>query len=264
MILKVMLYALTGYIGLCAIVFMFQRKMLYMPGKVQLSEEQALAAGLRYWPTPENFQGFVTIEEPENVLGTVIVFHGNAGAAYDRFFYANGLARQNMRVILAEYPGYGGRDGQPCEDVLVKDALKTIQLAFQEFGGPLYVWGESLGCGVGASAIQRTDIPVEGAVLFLPWDSLPRVAKTHYWYLPVHQLIKDRYNSVENLKGFKEKVAVILAGNDEIIPIVHGRKLYDSLSTEKRLWVFEGATHNEMPIEPDLAWWEEVVTFISK
>jgi len=43
--------------------------------------------------------------------GTVTVFHGNAGPAAGREFYLQALAPLNYRVILAEYPGYGGRTG---------------------------------------------------------------------------------------------------------------------------------------------------------
>ncbi|MBT3388281.1 MAG: alpha/beta hydrolase, partial [Desulfobacula sp.] len=76
-------------------------------------------------------------------------------------------------------------------------------------------------------------------------------------------LVLDKYNNIDNLKGFKGNIAVILAENDEIIPVQHGKKLYDSIKTKKKLWLFENARHNEMPVEPQLAWWKEVITFIS-
>ena len=148
MIWKILFNALTGYVLLCSIVFVFQRKLLYLPNKIQLSEDRAIDEGLLYWPSFENFQGFISQGELVDTKGTIIVFHGNAGTAYHRSFYAKALSLQKLRVILAEYPGYGGRVGQPSEDVLVKDALETIRLAYQEYGGPLLVWGESLGCGV--------------------------------------------------------------------------------------------------------------------
>ncbi len=201
MIWKILLYALTGYVMLCSIVFVFQRKLLYLPNEIQLSEEHAIDEGLLYWPSFENFQGFISQEEPVDAKGTVIVFHGNAGAAYHRSFYAKALSIQNLRVILAEYPGYGGRVGQPGEDVLVKDALETIRLAYQEYGEPLFVWGESLGAGVVSGAVSKTDIPIKGMVLFLPWDSLPNLAQTHYWYLPARWLVLDKYNNIDNLQG---------------------------------------------------------------
>ena len=195
--------------------------------------------------------------------GTVIVFHGNAGTAFHRSFYARALSRQNYRVILAEYPGYGGREGRKSEQVLVKDALDTIRLAAQEFGEPLIVWGESLGSGVVSSAVAETDTQIEGVVLFLPWDTLPKLAQKHYWYLPTRWLVLDKYNNVENLKGFDGRIAVLLAEDDKIVPIEHGKTLYDSIAAEKKLWVFEGARHNYVPVAPDLHWWKEVMKFIS-
>lgn len=264
MIWKILLYALTGYIALCALVFIFQRKLLYLPDNIQLTEDRAMELGLHYWPMFENFQGFVTQEEALDAKGTIIVFHGNAGAAYHRSFYAKALLNHDLRVILAEYPGYGGRSGQPSEDVLVKDALKTIRLAYQEYGSPLFVWGESLGCGVVSSAVGKTDIPIRAVVLFLPWDSLPNLAQTHYRYLPARWLVLDKYNNIDNLQGFKGNIAVILAGNDEIIPVQHGKKLYDSIIVKKKLWLFKDASHNEMPVEAGLDWWKEVITFISQ
>jgi len=154
MVWILLFYALAGYITLCTIVFISQRKFLYFPNEIQVSEELAIDEGLRYWPSFGNFQGFISQGKTVDSKGTMIVFHGNAGAAYHHGFYAKALSIRNLRVILAEYPGYGGWAGQLSEDVLVKDALETIRFAYQEYGPPLFVWGESLGGGVVSSAAR--------------------------------------------------------------------------------------------------------------
>ena len=264
MLWKILLYALIGYLALCSIIFLFQRKLLYLPIGNQLPEQRAFAEGLRYWPSAENFHGFIGQGEPVGTQGTVIVFHGNAGAAYHRTFYVEALSVQNLRVILAEYPGYGGRAGRPAEDILVKDALETIRLAFQEYGEPLFLWGESLGAGVVSGAVKKTDVPIKGVVLFTPWDTLPDLSQTHYWYLPARWLVLDKYNNIDNLQGFEGNIAVVLAGNDEVVPLQHGKKLYDSIVANKKLWLFEGARHNEMPVGAGLQWREEVIAFVSQ
>lgn len=263
MIWKIALYGLIGYIALCSLVFVSQRKMLYLPMGNQLSEDAALETGLRYWPSFDNFQGFIS-QEPVDSKGTVIVFHGNAGAAYHRDYYVKALSLHNLRVILAEYPGYGGRAGSPNEDVLVQDALEVIEHAYQEFGEPLFLWGESLGAGVVSGAVRNSDIPIKGVVMFTPWDTLPDLAQTHYPYLPARWLVLDKYNNVENLQGFEGDIAVILAGNDEVVPVGHGKTLYDSITVDKKLWLFEGTRHNEMPLEAELHWWGEVIDFVSE
>jgi alpha-beta hydrolase superfamily lysophospholipase len=264
MIWKKTLYVLIGYAALCVLVFVFQRRFLYFPLGGQLSQEMAGAEGLRYWPSYEGFRGFTSLVEPADAKGTLIVFHGNAGAAYHRTYYEWALSNQNMRVILAEYPGFGGRDGGASERALVEDALETIRLAHQMYGEPLYLWGESLGAGVVSGALRKTGIPIKGVVLFTPWDTLPDLAQTHYPYLPARWLVLDKYDNIENLQGYEGNVAVLLAGNDEVVPLQHGQRLYDAITANKRLWSFEGATHNTMPVEAEQPWWQEVIAFISQ
>ena len=262
MIWKILLLVLIGYLALCSTAFIFQRKLLYLPYQIKLSEGHVFTGGLRYWPSFENFKGFISQEELVDAQGTIIVFHGNAGAAFHRGYYTNALSRHNYRVILAEYPGYGGRGGQPSEEVLVNDALETISLAYQTYGEPLLLWGESLGCGVVSHAVRKTEVPLKGVVLFLAWDSLPSLVQTLYWYLPARWIVLDKYNNVDNLQGFEGNIAVILAEKDEVIPLRHGVKLHDSITTSKKLWIFEGARHNEMPVAPGLPWWKEVMDFV--
>jgi hypothetical protein len=263
-ILNVFLYALIGYVAFALILFVFQRKMLYLPSEFKPSKELVVAENLRFWPSYENYRGFTSARESADAEGTVIVFHGNAGTAYHRAFYIDALSQQNLRVILVEYPGYGGRDGQPSEASLVSDALDTLRLAYQAYGEPLFLWGESLGSGVASSVVSQTDVPIKSLVLFLPWDSLPNLAQTHYWYLPARWLVLDQYNSVENLLRFDGSIAVVLAEKDEVVPVQHGLKLYETLKTNKKLWLFKGTRHNSVPVAPELLWWNEVSEFISQ
>ena len=261
---RILLYVLIVYVTLCAIAFLFQRKLLYLPSNFELSEEQVLEEGLRYWPSSEDFRGFIGSQGSADAKGTVIVFHGNAGAAYHRDYYVKALSNLGLRVILAEYPGYGGRTGNPSEEALVTDALETLRLAYESYGEPMYVWGESLGGGVGSAVVSQTNVPIQGLVLFLPWDSLPSLAQTHYWFLPARWLVLDRYDNIENLRQFDGNIAVLLADDDEVIPVQHGQRLYDALTARKQLWRFENSRHNTVPVAAELPWWKEVIEFISQ
>ena len=168
----------------------------------------------------------------------MIVFHGNAGTAKYRSHYVPALESLGYRVILAEYPGYGGRSGRHSENSFVSDARKTIELAYEEFGKPVFLWGESLGCGVVASVITDPPVPVAGVILLTPWDTLPRLAQTLYWYLPARWMVRDQYDNIQNLKSFNGRVAMLMAEQDEIVPKRHSLRLYESLLEPKRLWVF--------------------------
>jgi len=263
-LLNVLIPVLFIYTAVALILFIFQRQLLYYPSDFKPSKELLDGENLSYWPDYDNYRGFTGAKELGDPDGTVIVFHGNAGTAYHRAFYIDALSRQNLRVILAEYPGYGGREDKPSETRLVADAVETVRIAHQAYGEPLYLWGESLGSGVASGVASQTKIPLKGLVLFLPWDSLSNLAQTHYWYLPARWLVLDQYNSVENLQRYPGNVAVMLAEMDEVVPAKHGLKLYESIDTNKKLWTFEGVGHNSIPIAPDLLWWKEINNFISQ
>ena len=270
---KILAFGLCAYLALALMIFLAQRRLLY-PGAGQggaLTPAQAAAAGLRHWPSPGDFRGYLAEPPgPRPAAGTVVLFHGNGGTAWHRAFYAKALGRHGLRVVLAEYPGYGGRPGAPDEQSLLSDGRETARLARQAFDGPLYLWGESLGCGVAAGVAGQTGddpspagIDADAVVMFLPWDSLAALARTHYWYLPTGWLLLDRYDSSARLADFAGPVAVLLAGRDRVIPPAHGRRLYDTLNGDKALWVFPEAGHGTVPVDPGRPWWGEVVTFVS-
>jgi len=83
-------------------------------------------------------------------------FHGNGGTALDRGFYIKLFTAVGFRVILAEYPKYGARPGKVGEKPFVFDGLETVRLAYEQYGEPLYLVGESLGCGVAAAIAKKT------------------------------------------------------------------------------------------------------------
>ena len=198
-VINLLCYLIVGYIGLLLIVFLFQRSLLYFPDRQKPAESQLQYQGMSFWPSEQQYRGITSLSPATDAKGTVVVFHGNAGAAHHRSYYLDALSKQNLNVILAEYPGYGGRSGELSEASFVADGLKTLELVNQQFGSPIYLWGESLGAGVVSSIVAKTQLPIEGLVLFTPWDSLSEVAQSHYWYLPAKWLVKDQYDSIQNL-----------------------------------------------------------------
>ena len=247
---------LCGYGLLVLVVFLLQRSLIYYPN-VQRPE---LPSTLTLWPSKDDYRGFVGaggVSRP-----TVVVFHGNAGRAADRVPYVRALEKLGYRVILAEFPGYGGRPGELSEASFVADGKRIVRLVAEQAKGPVIVFGESLGCGVVAALAADPNLPIRGLVLITPWDSLAEVAQEQYWFLPSRWMVQDRFDSVANLKNTQSPIAVLLAEHDEVIPTSHGQRLYDSLTAPKKRWVFPGAGHNTWPRGPKEAWWQEVMAFV--
>jgi hypothetical protein len=238
---------------------LMQEQMLYHPARVGV--EQATAGGLQAWPGAQDFRGLLA-PAPAAVRGTAIVFHGNAGHAGQRAHLAAALRGAGLRVILAEYPGYGPRGGALGEGSLVADAQHSIQLAHRQFGPPLLVVGESLGAGVAAAAAAQQREAVAGLMLITPWDRLEHVASYHYPWLPVRWLLRDRYDSIDHLARFGRPVVVAVAQQDDIVPARFGEALYQALPAPRLLLSLRGAGHNDWPARVDAAWWQQAVDFM--
>lgn len=238
---------------------MLQNSLLYFPEEAALHE--VVSANLAAWPASSDFRGLIA-EPNGTVRGTIVVFHGNAGHAGQREFYARTLTRLGLRVILAEYPGYGPRAGSLGEQSLVADAQKTIELAHRRYGIPLLVVGESLGAGVAAAACAHQQDRVAGLLLVTPWDRLENVARHHYPRLPVKWLLRDRYDSVTNLASFTRNTVVAVAEQDAVVPARFGTALHDTLRAPRQLKIIPGAGHNDWFVRVDEAWWRQIVAFL--
>jgi hypothetical protein len=241
-----------------AVIYLRQDRMLYFPDRTTV--ERVAVSGLRAWPSSQDFRGLVA-EPAGAVRGTAIVFHGNAGHVGDRAFYARALTPLGLRVILAEYPGYGPRAGLLGEASLVADAEELVALAHRQYAGPLLLVGESLGAAVAAAAAARQRNLTAGLLLITPWDRLARVGSHHYPWLPVKWMLRDEYDSLAHLAQFDRPVVVAVAEHDTIVPARFGTALHAALGGPKRLVVIPASDHNDWPDRVDAAWWRAVIAF---
>ena len=255
-----------GYAAILLFTYLWQEKILYFPETYPLeaAANRAKTNGFRLWPVNgPGYQGFEHSGGPVSPKGVVLLFHGNAGAALDRSFYATELALLGYRLILLEYPGYGARTGNPGEASFVSAAVVAARTAIEEFGAPLYLVGESLGCGVAAALAGSGKVPVAGVVLITPWDTLPDLAQTVFWYLPARWLTKDRYDNIRNMNAYGGPVAVVVAEEDDVIPPRLALRLFERISGRKKLWLLPGARHNDWFASVDSLWWSDVMRFVA-
>ena len=241
-----------------------QDRFLYFPSAECPSAQMLEQENMKLWPAKaSDYRGLIAAHEAPAPNGTIVLFHGNGGTALDRGFYLEPLMKLGFRVILAEYPKYGGRPGKVGEKPFVADGLETVRLTYEQYGEPLYLLGESLGCGVAAAIVKQTPVPVSGIILITPWDTLASVAKSMFPFLPVKLVLTDKYDSIENLKSFKKKISVIGAERDEILPIKHAINLYNALPAgRKNMWIIKGAGHNDWPFHINASLFKEMTDFV--
>ena len=254
---------LVGVIGIFATL---QRQLIYFPTVVEeaVLDAEAARLDLSAWRNEQGqLVGWRTVAEG-SARRRILVFHGNAGLALQREYYVRGLQalRQGWEVFLFEYPGYGSRAGEPSEQGIKSAAADALALLLGEDDSPVYLIGESLGSGVASHLAANFPSEVRGLLLVTPFSSLTDVAAHHYRLLPVRTLLRERYDSMAALPGYRGPVAFLLAGDDEVVPVALGQRLHDAYAGPKWLRIIPGAGHNTLPLHPGADWWRQVFDFL--
>ena len=212
---------------LVLVLFLLQRQILFVPDTARpvpglgpppaMTRVQAITAdGLTlegWWHPP-----------PDGGL-TILYFHGNAGHVGTREVKAQRLIARGYGILLAGYRGYGGNPGRPSEVGLISDgrgwlaAIETLGVGHRS----MILYGESLGSGVVAALAQ--DHPVAGVVLEAPYTSIADVAAARYWYVPVRQLLLDRFDTQARVPDVQAPVLIVHGTEDTVIPVEHGARV---------------------------------------
>jgi fermentation-respiration switch protein FrsA (DUF1100 family) len=181
---------------------------------------------------------------PPGEAPVVIVFNGNGGNRGDRGPLGEALVNRGFGVLLTDYRGYGGNPGDPSEEGLAGDAEAAARFVSDTAPGhPVAYFGESLGSAV---AIRLTlDRPPAALVLRSPFTSMVDVGRTHYPWVPVGVLLKDRYPSIERIGAVAVPLLVIAGDADGIVPVDQSRAIFEAAQGPKDFLVIPGADHND-------------------
>jgi pimeloyl-ACP methyl ester carboxylesterase len=163
--------------------------------------------------------------------------------------------------LLVDYRGYGSSDGAPSEKELAADALLWHDHATEKLGAQnVIVFGRSLGSGVAVQVAAAR--PVGGLILVAPYDSLTSVARHYYPYLPVRWMLKHPFDSLGRASSITAPLLCLVAERDEVIPVVHSKRLFDAWKGPKRWVELLGAGHNSTDDAP--AFWQAIREFLVK
>jgi len=260
--------ALGVAIGLPLVVYFLQERLMFFP---QPLSEARRATLVRQFPAvrelslraADGTRVHAWHVEADSESPLVLYFGGNAEEVswmLDAIGDPRSGATPGLSWMLLDYRGYGASEGAPSEAALVGDAGMLFDHARSLPGGAerrVFAFGRSLGSGVAvALAVRR---PLAGVILVTPFDSAVAVAKRYYPYLPVAWMMKHRFESIVHAPRLRVPLLCLVAEHDEVIPPVHGERLYTAWGGPKRKLMLGGATHNDND-GPLL--WEEVRNFL--
>ena len=256
-VLRLILAALGGYGALCALLYLLQERLIFLPrqlpegvrnavaelpGVVEIEARAADGTRLHGWLRH-------TAAEDAARPGLVIYFGGNAEEVSWQVHGAEDLAPWSLAAF--NYRGYGLSEGRPGEAALVADALAVFdRLAARADVDPerIVVFGRSLGSGVAVPLAAAR--PVRGVVLVSPFDSLARVGWRHYPFVPVSWLLRHPFDSLAHAPSLEAPLLVLAGERDRIIPATHSRRLFDAWRGPKRWVPLPEADHNGIHLHP--------------
>ena len=208
---------LTAYGFLCINIYLTQGSILYAP-----TADPAVKSALRSWTLGDRTIGYA--REVPSPRAVWLMLHGNAGQAEHRDYILPLLPATDSLYVL-EYPGFGLRAGKPSRESINAAAFEAYALLRKENPNtPIGVIGESIGSGP-ACELARMSMPPDKIVLLTPFDNLANVAAGHFRLLPIRLLLRDHWDNVEALRGYRGPVEIYGAVEDTVIPFAHAEAL---------------------------------------
>jgi len=192
--------------------------LLYFPSRT--IEHSPADAGLAYrdlWfetDDGERLRGW-WVKRRAPALGHVLLCHGNAGNVGDRVLHASVLTAVGFDVLLFDYRGYGHSSGTPGEQGTYRDAHAALAH------------------------------PPAGLVLLSAFTSVREMGRVHYAMIPA-ALVPDAYPSLRLIGALRAPLLVLHGEDDAIVPVEHGRALFDAAPDPKRLCIVPGVGHNDI------------------
>ncbi len=174
----------------------------------------------------------------------VVLYHGNAGSACDRAFYADLFADAGYGYVIVEYAGYSNDTRVPSHDLVKQDVEHVVSYLKNQDLKSVIVVGESI--GTGAAAYHTSIAPPEKLLLISPFTDLSAIARSRFWFYPTDIMVNNAFNNVAALDTYGGGVTIIHGMSDTIIPYKLGDQLFQSLQATKKLVSIENAGHNDL------------------
>jgi uncharacterized protein len=248
------------YLVAVGYLFVVQRSYVFVPGGTLASpaDEGLEAVDVVTLRSADGTTLTGWYAEAEAGLPILLYFHGNAGNISDRADRFRQVLASGFGLLALSYRGYAGSGGRPGEAALFSDALETFDW-LAERTDDIVVHGESLGTAV--ATYVAAERPARALVLEAPFTAALDMAADTYPWVPVSWLMRDPFLSRDYIERVEEPVLIAHGAADEMVPVEHGRRLFEAAGEPKALVIIDGASHSDLW---DRGLWPAVLEFLRK
>ncbi len=180
-------------------------------------------------------------------LHTILICHGNGEHVAD---LADELEcfreRFQANVFAFDYRGYGQSEGRPDEAGVLADGEAAQRWLAERTGqstNNIVLYGRSLGGAVAVHVAAKQG--AGGLVLDRTFSSMVDVAASHFPWLPVRWLLRNRYLSSTKIATYGGPLLQFHGEQDEVVPFCLAQDLFAVCPSENKQFVAtEPLTHN--------------------
>lgn len=237
------------YLALLVLLWLAESRLIYFPGRQRslipppprlelrierVEFEAADSVRLVGWvvPAPSESSGF-----------WLLICHGNAGnlSESDRPAHYSGLRRVGLNLLAFDYRGYGESGGAASEQGLYRDADAAYRYLRDHRRVPaerIVVFGHSLGSAVAIDLASR--VPAAGLIVEGALTSAVHRGQELYPFVPVRWIARSRFNSIDKVPGIAVPKLFLHATRDDVIPLAHGRRLFNAAAEPKTFVELKG------------------------
>jgi uncharacterized protein len=270
-LLRLLAIAAVCYLVVLLVLRLSETRMLYVPGGSRALLDPPAELGLdvrKVTVTASDGVRLVSWAMPvDSGSGYwLLICHGNAGNISEagRPYHYAGLRALGLSLFAFDYRGYGESEGAPTEDGLYRDADAAYRYVRDTLGIPaerIVLFGHSLGSAVAIELASR--VPAAGLILDGALTSVVERAQELFPYAPVRWIAASRYHSIERVGELALPKLFLHARNDEVIPIAHGRRLYEAALPPKRFIELRG-THGDTFDVDSAAYFDAIGRFVAE
>jgi uncharacterized protein len=237
----------------CSSFFFYPHKQLYRdPSAIGLAFEDV------YFPSTDGITlhgWFLPAQGPAQ--GTVLFLHGNAENISTHIANVSWMPARGYNVFLPDYRGYGKSEGVPSLVGSMADIESALAYVLQHKSVDakrVVVFAQSLGGSMATYAIAQSPLQIniraliiEGA--FPSYRAIAQEKLSLFWLTwplqwPLSFIVDDQYSPIKYINKINMLPMLFIHGDaDIVVPVHHGRNLYEAANTTKEIWIVKDGRH---------------------
>ncbi len=232
-------------------------------------------------PSPPNMRHLDVVAEDGVRLNTrmhvinphaphILFFHGNGEIAQDYDEIGQVFNRFQINFSVFDYRGYGRSHGTPSVSSLFCDAHQIMKALLDwrdenKDQGPVWIMGRSLGSAPAIELAASYPDQVEGLIVESGFaHSLPLLRRLGIDVDGLGVSKESIFSNVEKIKLFSKPTLFIHAEQDQIIPLEHGKALFQaSPAAAKKIQMVPHADHNTILLVAGIHYFQWIKSFMT-